>query len=203
MELPNKRYKVIYADPPWEYDDKRNNAGKNNPTGAGGAIKHYPLMSIKDICNLPIKDLAEDDCMLFLWVTSPMMKKAFKVIESWGFKYCTIVFVWIKMKNDFSDYRKDGIGNYTLSNAEYVLLARKGKYWRDSTKVKQIILQPKPKVHSKKPEEVRKRIEELCGDVSRIELFARTRKDGWDAWGNEVPTECQKILEVKPNSSHT
>ena len=82
MELPNKRYKVIYADPPWEYDDKRNNAGKNNPTGAGGAIKHYPLMSIKDICNLPIKDLAEDDCMLFLWVTSPMMKKAFKVIES-------------------------------------------------------------------------------------------------------------------------
>lgn len=192
-----KKYKVILADPPWEYDDKRNNAGKNNPTGAGGAIKHYPLMKIDDICNLKIQKIADDDCMLFLWVTSPMMEKAFKVVNAWGFKYCTIVFVWIKMKNDFSDYRKDGIGNYTLSNAEYVLLARKGKYWRNSTKVKQIIFSPKPQIHSRKPSEVRKRIEELCGNVPRIELFARDRIDGWDVWGNEAPNFTQLSLRTE------
>lgn len=194
--LPHKKYRIIYADPPWKYNDKRNTAGKNNPSGAGGASKHYNCMDIDEIKSLPIQNITDDNCMLFLWVTSPMMEKAFEVIKCWGFKYCTIVFVWIKMKNDFSDYRKDGIGNYTLSNAEYVLLARKGKYWRNSTKVKQIVLAPKPIKHSKKPEEIRRRIVELCGNVPRIELFARQRFEGWDVWGLEAPKETQKILEV-------
>lgn len=190
-QIMNKKYKIIYADPAWQYTDKRDNAGKNNPSGAGGATKHYPVMNINEICNLKVQNISDKDCMLFLWVTSPMMEKAFKVINAWGFKYTTIVFVWVKMKNDFSDYRKDGIGNYTPSNTEYVLLARKGKYWRNSTKVKQIILQPKPLIHSQKPDEVRKRIVELMGDLPRIELFAREKHEGWDTWGNEIKNSIE------------
>lgn len=183
--MENKKYNIIYADPAWKYSDKRNGKGKNNPTGAGGALKHYECMEIEDIKKLPIKELADENCYLFIWATSPFMKEAIEVIESWGFKFITIPFVWVKMRNDMSEERKDGIGNYTLNNAEYVLLGRKGKYWRNSTKVKQILLNPKME-HSKKPEEIRRRIVELCGDLPRIELFARQKTEGWDVWGNQV-----------------
>lgn len=191
------KYQVILADPPWSYNDKRNSAGKNNPTGAGGALKHYKCMDIKDIKSLRIKDITDENCMLFMWATSPFMKEAIEVIESWGFKFITIPFVWVKMRNDMSEPRKDGIGNYTLNNAEYVLLGRKGKYWRNSTKVKQILQHPKLK-HSEKPSEIRRRIEELCGEVPRIELFAREKVEGWDCWGNEVPKDMQKKISF-PN----
>lgn len=185
LPFPNKKYQVIYADPAWKYSDKRNGKGKNNPTGAGGAVKHYRCMTIEEIQKLPVKELADDNCYLFMWATSPFMKDAIGVLESWGFKFITIPFVWVKMRNDMSEPRKDGIGNYTLNNAEYVLLGRKGKYWRNSTLVKQILLAPKQE-HSKKPDEVRQRILDLCGDVPRIELFARQKAEGWDSWGNEV-----------------
>lgn len=92
------------------------------------------------------------------------------------------------MKNDMSDIRKDGLGKYTISNAEYCLIARKGKYWRDSKNVQQIILAPKT-IHSKKPNEIRDRIVKLCGDKPRIELFAREKTNGWDVWGNEVNSD--------------
>jgi len=193
MELPNKKYNIIYADPAWKYNDKRNGEGKNNPNGAGGALKHYKCMDIEEIKSLRVPEITDENCMLFLWATSPFMKAAIEVIESWGFKFITIPFVWIKMRNDMSEPRKDGIGNYTLNNAEYVLLGRKGKYWRNSTKVKQILLNPKMG-HSKKPEEIRKRIEELCGDLPRIELFARDKAEGWDVWGNEAPNFTQLSL---------
>jgi len=193
MELPNKKYQIIYADPPWKYRDKRNKKGKNNPTGAGGAMKHYQCMELDDIKTLPIREISDDNCMLFLWITSPFIREGLEVINSWGFRYITIPFVWIKMKNDMTSPRKDGIGNYTPNNAEYVLLGRKGKYWRNSTKVKQILFHPKT-THSQKPDEVRNRIIDLCGDIPRIELFARNRFDGWDAWGNELSKTIQKEI---------
>ena len=182
----DKKYNIIYADPPWQYGDKRTGKGKNNPNGAGGAEKHYKTMRTEDICNLPIKDIADDNCMLFMWTTSPMMFEAEKVIKAWGFDYKTFGFVWVKMTNDMSKVRGDGIGNYTIQNAEYCLIGLKGKYWRNKTGVKQILLAPKQE-HSKKPNETRERILELCGDLPRIELFARQYSDGWDCWGNEAP----------------
>jgi site-specific DNA-methyltransferase (adenine-specific) len=190
-------YKIIYADPPWRYNDKRNKKGKNNPTGAGGSLKHYECMNIADIMALNINQIAEKDCMLFLWTTSPFMKEAINILEFWGFKFITIPFVWVKMRNDMSEPRKDGIGNYTLNNAEYVLLGRKGKYWRNSTKVKQILLHQKLK-HSEKPEEIKKRIVQLCGDLPRIELFAREKTEGWDAWGKEIieKLDTDKIADI-------
>ena len=180
-----KKYSIILADPPWKYGDARNYKTKNNPTGSGGASKHYPVMTLEELKSIPVKDIADDDCMLLMWVTGPKMDWGLEVLKSWGFKFCTIPFVWIKMKNDMSEPRKDGIGSYTLNNAEYVLLGRKGKYWRNSTKVKQIIQTPKFE-HSVKPPEIRDRIVELFGDVPRIELFARQQMNGWDSIGNDL-----------------
>jgi N6-adenosine-specific RNA methylase IME4 len=113
------------------------------------------------------------------------MEKSFEVIKAWGFKYATVGFVWIKTTNDKSKIRGDGLGKYTISNAEYCLIAKKGKYWRQHKNVKQIIMSPKDK-HSKKPNEAKNRIIELAGDLPRIELFARQKSEGWDVWGNEV-----------------
>lgn len=138
------------------------------------ADKHYPVMKLEDIKTLPIHNITDKDCYLFLWTTSPFMEKSFDVIKAWGFKYATIGFVWIKMKNDMSGVRGDGLGKYTISNAEYCLIARKGKYWREARNIKQIIMTPKFE-HSKKPDEIRERIVNLCGNVSRIELFARQK----------------------------
>lgn len=181
----DKKYNIIYADPPWQYGDKRTGKGKNNPRGAGGAEKHYSTMPTIEICNLPIKNIVAEDCMLFMWATAPMIFEAEKVIKAWGFDYKTFGFVWVKMTNDMGKVRGDGIGNYTIQNAEYCLIGLRGKYWRNKTGVKQILLAPKQE-HSKKPCETRERIIELCGDLPRIELFARQHVEGWDCWGNEV-----------------
>lgn len=190
-----KKYQIIYADPPWQYGDKRNTPCKNNPSGAGGACKHYKTMSIEELKKLPIAELADDNCVICMWATAPFMKEAIELIGAWGFQYRTFLFVWVKMTNDMLRVRGDGIGLYTLNNAEFVLLGRKGKYWRESTKEKQILLAPKTE-HSKKPEEIRKRIERLFGDLPRIELFARQKTEGWDVWGNEVASDITLLTEL-------
>ncbi len=169
-----KKYSIIYADPPWKYFE----------TGHHNQSFHYNTMTIEDIKNLPIKELCREDCILFLWVTFPILKEAFEVIESWGFNYSTCGFNWIK-RNLKSDGWFFGLGNWTRANSELCLIATKGKPVRQSNKVFQIIDEPRGE-HSKKPNEVRKRIVELMGDISRIELFARDKTKGWDTWGNEV-----------------
>lgn len=177
IDFPNKKYKIIYADPPWDYGNTKNLKGKF----WGIAEKHYKTMKFSEILSLPVNSISDKDAYLFLWTTSPFLKHSFEVIEKWGFKYSTVGFVWVKMKNDMSDFRRDGLGKYTISNAEYCLIGRNGKYFRNSKSVQQIIKTPKLG-HSKKPDEIRKRIIDLVGDVSRIELFAREKAKGWDAW---------------------
>ncbi len=177
----DKKYNIIYADPPWDYGNTKNLNGKF----CGIADRHYNVMKFQDICCLSVQNIAASDCYLFLWVTSPFFEKSFTVIKSWGFKYATVGFVWIKMKNDMSCVREDGLGKYTISNAEYCLIARKGKYWRESRDIKQVIQYPKT-AHSSKPPEIRERIVSLCGDLPRIELFARDLCPGWDSIGNEI-----------------
>jgi len=191
-----KKYNIIYADPPWRYNDKRKTSGKNNPTGAGGAEKHYNTMSFEELSELKIQDIADENCMLFMWATSPQLPTAIKLIKSWGFKYKTVSFTWVKMKNDMSEPRGDGIGSYTLSNSEYVLVALKGKYWRKDATARQILLHPKLS-HSEKPNEIRKRIVKMLGDLPRIELFARQKVKGWDTWGNEIESDI-KLNSPKP-----
>lgn len=173
------KYNVIYADPPWSYhvwSDK----GKGR-----SAESHYSTMSIEDIKKLPIGKLADKDCALFMWITFPLLEEMGEVLKAWGFKYKTVAFVWIK-QNKKSDSLFWGMGYWTRANAEICVLATKGSPKRYSKGIHQVIVSHIER-HSKKPEEARKRIEQLMGDVPKIELFAREKADGWDTWGNEAP----------------
>lgn len=173
----DKKYNIVYADPAWSYKDKKNNDPK-----MGGIT--YPTMELEDIKRLPIKELCNKDCSLFLWVTMPMLKEGLEVIDAWGFKYITCAFTWVK-QNPKGEGIYSGLGHWTNGNAELCLFAKKGKPHRVEKNVKQIILSPRQR-HSQKPSETRDRIVRLVGDLPRIELFARQYADGWDCWGNEV-----------------
>lgn len=173
----NKKYDVIYADPAWSYKDKA-------LSGNRGACCKYDVMSIEDIKKLPIKNISNNDCILFMWVTMPKLNECFEVIKEWGFNYKTCAFTWIK-QNRKSNSLFWGMGRWTRANAELCLIATKGKPKRKSAKVHSVIIS-KIREHSRKPDETRDRIIELCGDIPRIELFARQTVEGWDCWGNEV-----------------
>jgi len=185
-----KKYQIIYADPPWSYNDKKG----NNP--AMGGIT-YPTMSLEDIKSLPIKEISDKDCALFLWATMPMLREALEVIKAWGFNYRTCAFTWVK-QNPLGSGIYSGLGHWTNGNAELCLFAKKGTPKRQSKCVKQIVLSPRSR-HSKKPDEVRDRIVKLMGDLPRIELFARKPDTliedpswkGWDVWGNEVESDIK------------
>jgi site-specific DNA-methyltransferase (adenine-specific) len=180
MQLPNKKYSIIYADPPWMYRDKRN----KNPRLCGGAEVHYRTMSLPVLKTLQIQSISENNCMLFMWATFPNLQEALELIKAWGFKYKTLAFSWTKTnKNNGKPFF--GIGYYTRSNCEVCLLAIKGKPIKISNLVSSVIIAPREE-HSKKPDIVRDNIVKLCGDIPRIELFARQRAEGWDVWGDEV-----------------
>lgn len=178
-----EKYQIIYADPPWRYE---------NSGGQGVAENHYKTMSVEEICNLPISTLTDKNAVLFLWVTFPQLAEAFQVIEAWGFKYKTVGFVWIKQNRSGKGFFF-GLGYWTRSNAEVCLLATKGKPKRQSRKISQLIISPLER-HSKKPDKTRDLIVELMGDLPRLELFARESTPGWDVWGNEVDSTV-KILK--------
>lgn len=174
----DKKYNVIYADPPWKYNTWRD--------GMGTAEKHYPTMKVESIVGMQniIKNISEKDCILFLWVTFPCLLEGLKVMKEWGFKYKTCGFNWIK-RNKVSDTWFFGMGHWTRANSELCLIGTKGTIKRKSNKVSQII-DTHIEEHSKKPNIVRERIVELVGDLPRIELFARQTSEGWDSWGNEI-----------------
>lgn len=171
----DKKYNIIYADPPWRYQDKKCN---------GACSFHYDTMNIKDICKLPIKDISEKDSVLFLWTTYPMLQEAMQLISSWGFKYKTIGFQWVKQNKTGNGFFF-GLGRWTRGNTECCLIATKGKPKRINNSVGQLIISP-IQAHSQKPDEARTKIVDLMGDLPRIELFARQHAEGWDCWGNEV-----------------
>lgn len=173
-----KKYGIIYADPPWHYR-------VYSKKGAGrSAESHYPTMTIEKIQALPVSELADKDCALFMWIIFPLLKESLSVLSAWGFKFKTIAFVWIK-QNRKSDSLFWGMGYWTRANAEFCVLATKGKPKRMAKNVHQVIVSHIEE-HSKKPDEARRRIVRLMGDLPRIELFARQKSAGWDVWGNEV-----------------
>ena len=189
LPFPNKKYQIIYADCPWDYKDKRN----KHPRLCGGALVHYKTMKIEEIKKLPVIQITDKNCMLFLWATFPNLQEALDVIKSWGFKYKTLGFSWIKT-NKVDGKPFFGIGYYTKSNCEVCLIGVKGRPTVINDSISSVLMYPKGE-HSKKPHIVREKIVQLCGDLPRIELFARPPKDllfedesykGWDVWGNEV-----------------
>ena len=182
-----KKYQIIYADPPWKYNDKIG----TNSAAMGGYDRYYRGMSLEAICNLSINKITQEDCILFLWVTMPMLPNAFKVITSWGFTYKTVAFTWVKLNPKAGTIFK-GVGRWVMGNAELVLLATKGKPKRITKDISQIILAKRGK-HSQKPIIIRNKIVELMGKLPRIELFAREKTSGWDFWGNEVESDIDLI----------
>jgi len=177
--FPDKKYDIILADPPWSYRDKAS-AGKR------GAEFKYPVMKPTAIAALPVWNIAKTNALLFLWVTMPQLETVFRshLFQYWGFQFKTCAFTWVK-RNKVAPSWFWGMGNWTRSNAELCLLGVRGKPKRASAKVHSII-NTRIEAHSKKPDIVREKIVELCGDLPRIELFARERVPGWDCWGNEV-----------------
>lgn len=185
-----KKYGVIYADPPWAY---RVWSQKGN---GRSAESHYSTMSLDKIKTLPVGELADKDCALFMWITFPLLKEAWNVVEAWGFTYKSVAFVWVK-QNKKTPSLFWGMGYWTRANAEVCIIATKGSPKRQSRAVHQIIMSPIEQ-HSKKPDETRERIVALMGDVPRIELFARQKTEGWDVWGNEAPDSVElPEMEVK------
>lgn len=176
IPFPDKKYQIIYADPAWQYDDKA-------LAGNRGAGCKYDVMTTDDIIAMPIANISADDCFLFIWGTWALLPQCLDVIKAWGFEYKTLGFLWTKKNKNKGGY-SIGMGNYVRSNSEYCLLAIKGKPKVFSHKVTQIIDTPIRK-HSQKPDIVRDKIIRLCGDIPRIELFARKQVPGWDSWGAE------------------
>jgi N6-adenosine-specific RNA methylase IME4 len=195
------RYAVIYADPPWRF-------ATYSPKGEGrSASAHYRCMAFSDLCRLPIREHAASDCCLVLWTTDPMLPRAMDLIEAWGFTYKTVAFTWAKLNRSVggtSFSNQDfftGMGYWTRANPEQCLLATIGKPRRRSRAIRQLIISPR-RGHSRKPDEAYGRIEDLVPGPY-LELFARSRRPDWTAWGDQVgwldgeraPTEpCHALI---------
>ncbi len=195
----DKKYNIIYADPPWSFKTY-SDAGKDRSPD-----NHYSVLNLEDIKKLPVKNIAAKDCMLFMWTIDTHIPQALEVIKSWGFTYKTVGFTWTKLnktaKLDKVDVSKDiftGMGYWTRANPEICfmaetpefdvdrcLLATMGHPKRQSASVRKAVLDYR-REHSRKPDQIYGRIEQLLGDIPRIELFARQEREGWHSWGNEV-----------------
>lgn len=183
----NNKYSVIYCDPPWDYKGQKQHNGKGGKD-TGGAIKHYNTVTLKDLKGLNVHTICEDDCLMFMWTSSPHLDQAIDLMQAWGFKYATIAFVW--------DKQKVNPGFYTMSQCEICLVGKKGKIPqpRGARNVRQFISEMRGK-HSEKPTAIRDRITEMFPTQKKIELFARNKTEGWDFWGNEV--DCDVDLEFE------
>jgi len=171
VELPEGKYRVIYADPPWQY------GGCMNPDAGMAADLQYPTMPLDEIAALPVADLAADNAVLFLWTTSPLLQDSFTIINAWGFQY-KASFVWDKVKHNF--------GYYNSVRHEFLLVCTKGSCTPDNPKLYDSVQSIERTEHSKKPEEFRQIIDDLYPSGPRIELFAREPADNWHSWGNQV-----------------
>jgi len=175
------KYAIIYADPPWDYKGQRQHNGKGG-VDTGGAIVHYPTMTLDELKQLDVASISETDSLLFLWTTSPHLDQAIELLKAWGFQWATVGFVW--------DKQRVNPGFYTMSQCELCLIGKRGKIPqpRGARNIRQL-LSVKRTEHSTKPEEVRRRIELMFPDCKKVELFARTKVPGWDSFGNEIESD--------------
>ena len=175
-DLPQSRFDVIYADPPWDYKGQLQHAGVGSGD-TGGAVRHYPTVKLEDLKRLPVWRISKLDCLLFMWSTSPHLDQAIELGKAWGFEWATIAFVWDKVRVN--------PGFYTLSQYELCLVFKRGKIPtpRGARNVRQSVVSERTE-HSRKPDEVRRRIDLMFPVQRKIELFARQELEGlWTGWG--------------------
>lgn len=174
LTLPDKKYDIIYCDPPWKY--------QLIMSGGSAAKNHYPTMSCEELCAMPIADITSEDCLMFMWIGSPKLITALRVGFAWGFEYSTIGFVW--------DKQRTSPGSYTMSQCEVCLVWKKGEIPKPRGSRNELqFLSEMRSAHSVKPIEIKRRITRMFPEQSKIELFARRvadKNDGWDYWGDEV-----------------
>lgn len=193
-DLPEKKYDIIYCDPPWDYGGKMqfDKSGKKDLNSnwerdifISAANFKYPTVKTKELKKIPIQEISNDDCLLFMWATSPHLDQAIELGKAWGFNFKTIAFVWDKMVHN--------PGQYTLSYCEVCLVFKKGKIPtpRGTRNEKQLVRFPRGE-HSQKPIQVLKSIERMFPSQEKIELFARHKPDNWDVWGLDVREEYDK-----------
>lgn len=185
-DLPRGHFKVVLADPPWAFRTFQ----RDDAIPQRAEEQHYSAMSLDDLKALPVADLADEDCVLLMWVTWPVLPQALELIEAWGFTYKTCGFDWMKARADQIEMFRDdgdvqmGMGYWTRSNTEPCLLATRGKPKRLHADVRQGILEPR-RQHSRKPDCVHGRIERLV-DGPYLELFGRAQRANWTVYGNET-----------------
>ena len=195
--LPNKKYQIIYMDPPWDYGGKMQydrstikseNIGFKKNIFLSSASFKYPTLKLKDLMELDIPKIADEkSCLLFMWTTGPQFANSIKLGESWGFEYKTVAFVWNKMIHN--------PGRYTLSQTEFCIVFKKGKIPspRGARNIKQLVNAPRGE-HSQKPLDVISGITKMFPEQDKIELFARNNYNNWDNWGLEIPDNKVDIL---------
>jgi N6-adenosine-specific RNA methylase IME4 len=179
------KYQVIYADPPWEYNNSQH--GGSADLLSGSASTHYDTMQIEDIKAMPVSTITDDDCLCYMWVGSPMLDVAIEVLTSWGFKYTTIAFVW--------DKQVVNPGNYTMSQIELVIVGKKGKIPqpRGSRNERQFLSKART-VHSEKPHDIRERITRMHPFQNKLEMFSRHTTTDWDTFCNMTGDLDKNIL---------
>lgn len=184
IPLPAKQYSVIYADPPWAYSQ-----GGSTKSSHGIAKQHYPTMTTAEICTLPVREIVREGAACFMWATFPNITEAIKVMEAWGFTYKTATFVWVKRTASRVAISWGWVPTPAQTRRFACWASRRALRQRTQIRAHNVhqIIEAPFEGHSKKPDETRQRIVELLGDVPRLEMFARQRADGWDAWGNEAP----------------
>lgn len=193
-DLPNKKYDIIYADPPWDYNGKlqfdrssksveKINLSRN--IFISSATFKYPTLKTSELMRIPIQQIAKDDCLLFMWTSNPHLAQAIELGEAWGFEYRTVAFVWDKMSHN--------PGKYTLSNCELCLVFKRGRIPspRGARNIQQLVRSPR-KEHSEKPIEVMQAIEKMFPTQERIEIFARRKTEGWSTWGLDILEEVSQ-----------
>ena len=192
-DLPDEKYDIIYCDPPWDYGGKMqfDKSGKKDLNSnweknifISAANFKYPTVKTKDLKKIPITEITSDDCLLFMWVTSPHLEQGIELGKAWGFDFRTVAFVWDKMVHN--------PGQYTMSYVELCLVFKRGRIPkpRGARNIKQLVRVPRGK-HSEKPLEVLHGIEKMFPTQKKIELFARHKPKGWDVWGLDVREEFE------------
>lgn len=195
-DLPEDKYDIIYADPPWDYGgkmqfDKSSKSADqidlNRNIFISSANFKYPTVQTKDLKKIPIQEISKEDCLLFMWVTNPHLAQGIELGQAWGFDYKTVAFVWDKMVHN--------PGQYTLSYCELCLVFKRGRIPkpRGARNVKQLIHAPRT-IHSEKPLQALENIEKMFPTQNKIELFARNRMRGWDVWGLDIRETYEETL---------
>ena len=179
------KYDVILADPPWSYNKEVTGGSMSS-----GAIQQYPVMSIDELAELPIGDIAEENSVLFMWVVPPKYYDGInKIWESWGFRYITKAWTWVKANKSGMGFFT-GMGHYSRANTEDCFLCIKGSMPVARHDIQALIYSP-VREHSRKPDDQYRKIEALYPNMKYLELFARRKREGWDSWGNEIESDIE------------